>query len=360
VVSATAAFFAVAYLAVALAGVRRAARIVLLGAAVAVVVAVPASLLAAIGSRTGVVRAQHPAVVQAAADGGRLLDVRSPYARPPETSPRGREAFSTSFRLDPPAEILPDRPLLPPGPSALVAALRPLGVRDLRVVLVAVLVGLAAALAALGRGRSRRATLAVALLASPLAMGTALGSPDALPLLAVVGAWVLSVRGSVAGSGALAGLALSLDHRAALAVPFLLAAGGRPRPRALAFAAGAYALVVVPVALVDPGAFGARLLEPRTPGPGLGLWNLLAYRGAEASAAGLSLAALAPLAAAVVVLWLLRRGGSPLVGAALASLAGISLAPALAPDAIALPLLLLALAAADEPGTPAGGQAPAL
>ncbi len=359
-VSATAALFAVAYLAVALAGVRRAARVVLLGAAVAVVVGVPASLLAAIGSRTGVVRAQHPAVVQAAADGGRILDFRSPYARPPETSPRGREAFSTSFRLDPPAEILPDRPLLPPGPSALVAALRPLGVRDLRVVLIAALAGLAAVLATLGRGRSRRAMLAVALLASPLALGTALGSPAALVLLAVVGAWALSLRGSVAGSGALAGLALSLDHRAALAVPFLLAALGRPRSRALAFAAGAYALVVVPVALLDPGAFAARLLEPRAPGPGLGLWNLLAYRGAEASVAGLSLAALAPLATAIVVLGLLRRGGSPLVGAALASLAGIALAPALAPDAIALPLLLLALAVADERGTLAGGQAPAL
>jgi hypothetical protein len=181
-----------------------------------------------------------------------------------------------------------------------------------------------------------------------------------LTLLAVVGAWALSLRGSVAGSGVLAGLALALDHRAALVVPFLVAPRGRPRPRALAFAAGAYALVVVPVALLDPGAFAARLLEPRTPGPGLGLWNLLAYRGAEASAAGLSLAALAPLAMAGVVLWLLRRGGSPLVGAALACLAGVALAPALAPDGIALPLLLLALAAGDEPGSPAGGQAPAL
>ncbi len=108
-----------------------------------------------------------------------------------------------------------------------------------------------------------------------------------------------------------------------------------------------YLLVVAPVALLDLTAFGARLVERTTPGPGLGLFNLLAYRGAEASAGALALAALAPLLLAGIVLWLLKRPWPPLVLGGVASLAGILLAPALSAEAVAVPLLLLGLAAME-------------
>ena len=312
--SATAAGFGVLYLALAVCGAPRRLRLGVTAVAAALAIGVPALVLAGIGSRTGVVRAQDPAVVQAEADGGRLLALRSPYTLPPETSPRGRQAFSESFRLDPPAEILPSRPLLPPGPSVLAGLARAIGVRDLRLVAVLAL-GVLAAVAAVGfEGRRRRAALALALLVAPLALGTVLGSPVALSLAALVGAWAAGRRGVGLGAGLLAGAAVGLDHRAALVVPFLVLAPesrGAVR-RGLAGAVVAYLLVVAPVALLDPGAFVSRLGERDAPGPGLGLFNLLAYRGAEASAGALALAALAPLLSLGIVLWLLRRPWPPL------------------------------------------------
>jgi hypothetical protein len=121
----------------------------------------------------------------------------------------------------------------------------------------------------------------------------------------------------------------------------------------------AYGLLVAPVALLDPFSFLERLRAGGAPGPGLGLVNLLAYRGAEASAGAFALAALAPVASAGVVLWLLRRPGPPLALGAIAGLVGIVLAPALSPEAIAVPLLLLgisAMAPAAGAATPERGR----
>ena len=354
--SATAAGFGVLYLALAVCGAPRRLRLGVTAVAAALAIGVPALVLAGIGSRTGVVRAQDPAVVQAEADGGRLLALRSPYTPPPETSPRGRQAVSGSFRLDPPAEILPSRPLLPPGPSVLAGLARAVGVRDLRLVAVPAL-GVLAALAAVGfEGRRRRAALALALLVGPLALGTVLGSPVALSLAALVGAWAAGRRGTSLGAGLLAGAAVGLDHRAALVVPFLVLAPGRRRAtrRALGGALVAYLLVVAPAALLDPGAFVCRLGEPAAPGAGLGVFNLFAYRGAEASAGALTLAALAPLLSLGIVLWLLRRPWPPLALGGIASLVGIVLAPAVSAEAVAGPLVLLGLAAMEPPGGPSG------
>ena len=357
--SATAAGFGVLYLALAVCGAPRRLRLGVTAVAAALAIGVPALVLAGIGSRTGVVRAQDPAVVQAEADGGRLLALRSPYTLPHETSPRGRQAVSESFRLDPPAEILPSQPLLPPGPSVLAGLSRAIGVRDLRLVTVVALGVLAAVAAAGFEGRRRRAALALALLAAPMALGTVLGSPIALSLAALVAAWAAGRRGVGVGTGLLAGTAVALDHRAALVVPFLMLAPGNRVAvrRGLAGALLAYLLVVAPVVLLDPGAFVSRLAERIVPGPGLGLFNLLAYRGAEASAAALALAALAPLLSLGFVLWLLRRPWPPLALAGIASLAGLVLAPAASPEALAVPLMLLGLAAM-EPGDGPSGSGP--
>ncbi len=111
-------------------------------------------------------------------------------------------------------------------------------------------------------------------------------------------------------------------------------------------------MVIAPVALLDPAAFAARLVEREAPGPGLGLFNLLAYRGAEAATGALVLAAVAPLLSLGVVLWLLRRSWPPLALAGIASLAGIVLAPAGSAEAVAVPLVLLGLAAMEPGGSP--------
>ena len=206
--------------------------------------------------------------------------------------------------------------------------------------------------------------LALALLSPPVAIGTALGSPLAFSLAPLVGLWAAVRTGGVVSAGVLAGLAAALDHRAALAaLPLLVAVrtrdgrlSGATRARALLAALGAYALVVVPVALLDPGAFLARALEVPAAGPGLGLFNLLAYRGAESSAFAVALAAAAPALALLLTLGLLRLRASATVVAGLASLIGIVLAPAISPEVVVVPLVLFALAAVEgEAGRASSG-----
>jgi hypothetical protein len=300
------------------------------------------------------VRAQDPAVVQAQADAGRLFAERSPYTPPPEASPRGREAISASFRLDPPAEILPDRPLLPPGLSMVASLTRAIGVRDLRLAATLSLAVLAAVLAAVLGGRRRRTALALVLLAAPLAVGTVLGATFALPLAALVGAWAARRLGAGLAAGLLAGAAVALAHETLLVAPFLLVEGddARGRTRAVVAALAAYLVLVAPVAALDPGAFAGRLAAPTAPGAGLGFFGLLAYRGAEASAGARALAALSPLLLAAFVIWLLKRPWPALARGGIASLGGIVLAPAVSAEAIAVPIVLLGISAmvGDEGG----------
>jgi hypothetical protein len=357
VFSAMAAGLAVVYLVAATLGASPRLRQATLGLAATLVVGVPLLLVVGVGDRTGLFRTQDPAVVQAAGDAKRLLAGRSPYTAPPEDTPRGREAFSTSFRLDPPAEIRPLRPLLPPGPALLVAAERGVGLDDLRVPALAALVLLAGLAASRARPEQRPTVLALVALPAPLALGTVLGSPLALPLAAVVGGWMLARAGRPWSAGLAAGLAVALDHRAALAAPLVLlpltgrAGAGR---RALGGALVAYAALVVPVALLDPAAFGARLLDASPPGSSLGVFNMLAYVGREGTASARVLGALTPLLVALLVLALMRAAIRPLAAAALATLGGLALAPAIGPDAVAAPLALLGLAAVAG-----GGRSPA-
>jgi uncharacterized membrane protein len=251
---------------------------------------------------------------------------------------------STSFRLDPPAEFLPVAPLVPPGPAVLSALARLLGVRDLRLVTVAALLLLAVAVAVRFTGRRRRTAVAVALLLAPLALGTVLGAAIALSLLALVSAWAARDRGALTLAGALAGVAVGLEHRAFFVAPFLALPGpGAGLARPLMAAVAGYNLLVAPVALLDVGAFVERATTPTAPGPGLGLVNLLAYRGAEATAA--TLWPVAMLAALGACGWLLTRPWPALARAGIASLVGIVLAPSLGADAVATPILLLTLAA---------------
>jgi len=354
--SALVAGLGVAYLCCAVLDVPRRVRAGLVVLAAVAVVGVPTLVLAAIGDRTGVVRAQDPAVVQAAADAGRLAAGRSPYTPPPETTPRGREAFSSSFRLDPPAEHEPEHPLLPPGPAELALPGRLLGVHELRAVsllALAVLVWTSLRL----QPPVREAVVATAALAPPIAVGLPLGSPAVLALAALAGTWACARGRHPAWAGVLAGLAAALDHRAAfVAAPLLWLSyadeGTNPRqPRArvrvLATAVAAYAVLVLPVAALDPLAFIRHLWAPTAPGVGLGLFNLLAYRGLESSAVAVALSVMAPVLVALVTLVVSRSALRPATAAGLAALAALALAPAISAEWTAVPLVLLAVAATE-------------
>jgi uncharacterized membrane protein len=219
-----------------------------------------------------------------------------------------------------------------------------LGVRDLRGVSLVALGALAAFLALRFDGRERRIGLAVALLLAPLAIGTVLGAPVALSLAALVGAWVLRERGALGIAGVLAGVAIALDHRALLAAPILVAPRepGKDLLRVAAAAAASYGLLVLPVALINLSAFVGRATARAPVGPGLGIVNLLAWRGAEGLAA--TLAPLLTLIALGTLAWLILRPWPRLARAGIASLVGIVLAPSLSADVVAAPIVLLALA----------------
>ena len=352
--SATAAGLAVVSLTASVAGAGHRVRTAIVATAGALLVAVPLVITVRVGNRTGVIRAQDPRVVQAAGDAKRLAAGLSPYTPPPEDTPRGREAYATSFTLEPPVEIRPDRPNVPPGLSLAGTLGRLVGQRDIRVPALVALAVLAVLVVRRASEERRTAALALTILLAPLALGTVLGLPAALPLAALVGAWILARRGPPWAAGVLAGLALAFDHRAILVAPLLLlplqdrVRTWRP---ALGGAAAAYAVVTLPVALLDLPGFGAALVGLPVAGAGLGVFNFLAYRGVEGSTVARALAALAPILAIVVTGALLRLRGGALTLAGLASLTWIALAPSLSPDAVAVPILLLGLSASglEEP-----------
>jgi hypothetical protein len=346
--SATAAGLAIVYLTVAMAGAGRRVRLTVVATAGILVVAVPLLVVVHVSDQTGLFRAQDPEVVQSAGDAKRLVAGKSPYTPPPEDTPRGREVYSTSFALEPPVELRPDRPNVPPGPSLLAAAGRLVGRRDIRLPALAAL-ALLGLLALRGAEREQRVVaLPLVLLLTPLALGTVFGSSMALPLVALFGAWLATRRGPPWAAGLLAGVAIALDHRAVLLAPLLLVPlTDRPRAWKAAgrAAAATYGVLVLPVALLDLRAFAAHLFEVPSPGPGLGVFNVFTYYGVEGSVAARALAALTPLVALLVTGALLRVRGSALALAGLASLAWVTVAPSLSPDTVAVPIVLMGLSA---------------
>ncbi len=352
---ALAAGVAVLYLVAAAVRAPGGARTGLVALGALLIVVVPTLVVTRVGERTGVPRAQDEWVVQAWADAARLREGKSPYAPPPADSPRGREAWTSSFRLEPAKEQVPDRPLLPPGAATLGSWLWPLGLHDPRPLALAALVGLALAAARLAGPGERPLAVGLALLLPPLAVGTAFGSPAALPLAGLAAAWATSLSGAgaraVLGGGIRAGLAGAFDHRAWLAVPF--AVGPAPgRVSAWRWAGAGVALgylaLVVPAILPDASAFLARFVSGFTVGPGIGLANVFLYWGAERTGACMVLFAAAPLLAALSAIGLLVRRVAPLPAAAVATLAGLWLAPAASAEAVAVPLFLAALAPLSE------------
>ena len=115
-------------------------------------------------------------------------------------------------------------------------------------------------------------------------------------------------------------------------------------------AIAAYVVLVGPVALLDPPPSCRASSDPAVKGPGLGVFDLLAYRGLETTTAASLLASVAPLLAAVVTFALARPSIPAAARAGLAAIVAIVLAPAVMPDAVAVPIVLLGLVASDPAG----------
>jgi hypothetical protein len=351
-VGAVAAGAGVACAAAAATGASSRVRSALVAASAAVVVGVPTATLIAVGHRTGSVRAQERWAVQVPADAGRLVRGSSPYRRPFESAPAAREAWTASFRLEPPRRLEPDRPLLPPAASVLGIATRAAGILDGRLLAIAACTLLLALGWVAAPASERPAVLAVAALLPPIALGTTFGSGTALPLAALfASAWAAGAERALL-AGLAGGLACALDHRCLAAAPVLaLGVATRSRRSAIAGLVIGYAAFVLPVAALDPGAWVASFGEAAS-GPGVGLLNVLAFKGWQGSAVARALTALSPLALAALTLGSLRLAATrpvsrPALGA-LGVLAALFLAPVVSADALGLPIVLLAWAKLRE------------
>jgi hypothetical protein len=343
--SALAAGCAVVYLVGAALGLRRGGRLAVAAGSAIVVIVLPAWLLRGISERTGLVRAQDPWTVQVQADAARLAHARSPYGTPSATTPIGREAYSTSFRLDPPAELVPDRPIVPSGTTLLAALVRPLGVRDPRPLLIAALVVLAALSCALAPRTLEPAAL-VPVLVPPLAMGVVLGSPVVLTAAVLFGALLAARRERPMAAGLLAGVAIAFDHRAALVAPLLILETSPAWRRAAAGLLLGYALLVLPVAALDPADFVQSLFALPATDPGVGLASIFAYWGGAPPAP--VLAALAGLVTGGLGSLVSRGLLDRLTGATIASLGAVFLWPGGPTEPLGLPLALLTLGGLGE------------
>jgi Glycosyltransferase family 87 len=343
--SALAAGLALVYLIALALGASARLRLVLGAIAVALVVVLPTVLVVRVGDRTGI-RGQDAWVVQTPADAVRIATGVSPYAEPRPDRPQGREAWSSSFRLEPPRVLAPTRPLVPPGAAVLGAAFRGVGLGDPRW-LTLIALALVVALVGLCLSDPRRPdALGVLALSLPVVLGAAFGSPVTLAALLICAAWLTS---RAAPAGGLLGAAAAVCGPAWAAAPFLCLRGGRDQPAATRSVLVAFAAVLVvlglPAVFPDPRAFLSALSRPDDVTPGLGLANFVLYRGAENEPFARVLFAMAPLlVAAFVAFWWRRRPvASPEASAALAVLLGLFLFPSISPDAVALPILLAAL-----------------
>ena len=207
-------------------------------------------------------------------------------------------------------------------------------------------------------------TFAVPLLL-PLSLGSVFGARSLWTAGGLALVVVLARRGRSAAAALAFGLTVALDHGALVAAPLLALGpmGARPFSRLVGGAAFGYAVLVLPVALLDSRAFLSALTPRFEAGPGFGVANVLFYGGSVPVGVAAILWAGTLLVAALGVLAVGRTApASAIPLAACLSLAALWLDPAPAVGALALPVVLLVLAAPglvtdEEPQGPGGAAA---
>ncbi len=341
--SALAAGLAVVWLFAGLLGSRRHAPAALAAPAFLAVVAAPAILVALGGRTTGVVRGQDPFLggVVAAAAGSQTAD----------GGPVALEAWSQSFRREPPAALRTEDPARPAA-ATVGGLLRAIGMRDPRLLLL--LASILAGALAWRRASNGGGSLAVAaLLLSPAtAIGVIFGAPGTIALAALLLASTLRSTHPLR-AGIATGVAGAFSLAALPAAAPLLAPVGRGQLRTLVGGAllGYLALAVPGMAL---GAF-----PTAGSGPGIGLPNLLLYAGLPAGWTLAPAAALFVLTAGVAARTarLARSGARSFSTAAGLALVALWSLPSATANALAVPLGLLAVAGATM--VPEAGLEPA-
>ena len=256
-----------------------------------------------------------------------------------------REAWSSSFRQEPPAAIVPSREPAP-GTTLFGRALAAAGLRDPRILLIGAL-GLAGALAAFAHRANWPLALGASVLSPALASGLALGAPDALLLAGLLAAFAFAARGAGVLSGLVGGLASATQmHAMAPMLPAIRPHAREGRFVVLGFASWAAVVVLSLVAVQMAGwDWARRAADP----PSLGLGGLLVYRGAEMSSSLRGWMFGLPVALVI----LLPPGRNRLWVAAIAMLAGLWLWGESA-SWLGAPIVLLALGALEEAGDPTG------
>jgi hypothetical protein len=190
-------------------------------------------------------------------------------------------------------------------------------------------------------------------------MGIIVGSGHVVPLACLAGAFLAWGRPLVVG--VLTGLACGMDHRVFLVVPILALATRRAgRTPLLAGCASAYAVLVLPVAALSPPAFAAALGPGAGFEAGVGLANGLLYVGCSGSwISTLLLSAVAVVFAAILARFGAGRPSLAMALSASGLLGALLLSRGGSPEGLALPLVVLVLAAVATPGlvTPDGSVA---
>ena len=224
-----------------------------------------------------------------------------------------REAWSVSFRKDPPGLVPPPEPVL--GARAVARAFGALRVRDPRVLALLAMAVVAVLIARAGPGDTALDRIAASVVLPPAIVGVVFGSGDLVKLGLILGAALLVTRyARVPEASAIAGVAVAL-----------VAAGAAER------------LVGGPSAT--------------SLGPSLGLSNLRLYAGATPGTPDLvgPVLVLVGASAALVASRRVSVDGPRLLGAAAAILMiALWLAPSAAPDDVVVPIALLAIAITDQ------------
>jgi hypothetical protein len=258
-----------------------------------------------------------------------------------------KEAWTTSFRLDPPAPLV----AFPTARGELAEGfLQRLGLIDPRWLSIAAVLALAAVL--VRRSRVPDLALALAVGAPAAAVGIAFASPAVLALVGVITSLALARSGRPFTSGLAAGATSALTPFAIFAAPLALApSAGNPRGAALVRGLGGLVPSLVAAFVVSVSV--ERLLyfpweaRPGSEGTGVGLGPLFAYRGWESSAVVLAASWLLPVA--VVVAAVARWRSQPSAHTvAVALLAGLWVNLGASPHALTVPLALFALGAVQR------------